>query len=139
MHVWTNVTPARSAEPSPLLIHLAGEFADRLALLWPAPHTAFLAAGANQRHLVAIGLSHGSLEADLRGVLVMPFKHALRAVLPNAPRGLTRALGRLGETLWTARDYGLLLAVLLRPEPAKVLAHATVIAPALVHLSLIHI
>lgn len=132
MHIWTNVTAAHGAEPSPLLIHLAGEFADRIALTWPAPHTPFLTAGANQRHLIALGLSHGPAEADLRGVLETPIKRALRAILPNAPQGLLRAIGRLGEALWTPRDYGLLLAVLHRPEPAKVLAHTVAITPELV-------
>lgn len=132
MHVWTNVAAVRGAEPSPLLTHLAGEFADRIALIWPAPHTPFLAAGANQRHLIALGLSHGPAEADLRAVLEMPIKRALRALLPEAPNGLLRALGHIGETLWTAKDYGLLLAVLLRPEPAKALAHAPAIDPGMV-------
>lgn len=127
MHVWTNAAAVRGAEPSPLLIHLAGEFADRIALIWPAPHTPFLAAGANQRHLIALGLSHGPAEADLRPVLAMPIKRALRALLPAAPNGLLRALGHMGETLWAEKDYGRLLAVLLRPEPAKALAHAPLI------------
>lgn len=134
MYFWTNPATARDAEPSPLLIHLAGAFADRIAKLWPAPHTPFLTAGANQRHLIAIGLSRGSVEADLRGVVAQPIKRALRTLIPGAPQGLTRAIGRLGEALWPAEDYARLLAVLHRPEPAKVLAHAPAIEPALVQV-----
>ncbi|ATQ42441.1 hypothetical protein [Caulobacter mirabilis] len=119
--------PAERREPSPLLIHLAGEFADRVAALWPAPHGPFLTAGAAQRHLIALGLTRGRPGVDLRAVLTIPLKRALRLILQSPPRGLLRALGRLGERAWSRTDYDLLLALLARPETAKILAHAEAI------------
>jgi hypothetical protein len=132
MFIWTNLT-ASTREPSPLLIHLAGEFADRVAALWPAPHAPFLTAGASQRHLICILLTRGlDTTAAAETVLSTPLKRAVRAQLPDAPAGLVRALARMGEAAWTPADYALLLDLLTLPEAGKILNHAKVIDPDLV-------
>ncbi len=120
---------ARSAarEPSALLAFLAGEFAAEVAALWPAPHSLFLLAAAPRRHLACLGLvlKSGAAGRALEGSL----KLAVRDAAPSAPAGLLRALGRLGETAWTAADYGLLLDRLADPQTAKALNHAEAISP----------
>ncbi len=120
--------PARAIprEPSALLAFLAGEFAGEIAGLWPAPHTAFLLAPAPRRHLACLGLSlkSNAVAPALEGSL----RQAVRGIAPASPAGLVRALGRLGETAWSAGDYGLLLNQLADPQAAKVLNHAEAIS-----------
>ncbi|MBI1407842.1 MAG: hypothetical protein GC145_17140 [Caulobacter sp.] len=130
MYVWTGPW-ARAREPTPLLRKLAGDFADQIADLWPAPHGPFLLAEASRRHLVCVGLSlDGPAPARLVEMLDGPLKAAIRAVLPAAPEGLARALGRLGEEAWAAADYRLLLDLLADPDRRKLLRHAEAITPA---------
>jgi hypothetical protein len=126
-------SPGREA--STLLAFIAGEFADEIAHLWPAPHTAFLVAPAARRHLVflALALQRGAegwtAGAAFAGqALGAPLKTAIRALAPGAPAGLARALGRVGETAWSHEDYGLLLQRLADPKTAKVLRHADAIS-----------
>lgn len=130
MYVWTGPW-ARARDPTPLLRKLAGEFADRIALLWPAPHGPFLLADASRRHLICLVLSlKGPAPAALAEAVDGPFKAAVRAVLPSAPNGLIRALGRMGEDAWAAADYRLLLSLLVDPDRRNLLRHADVITPA---------
>jgi hypothetical protein len=132
MYVW-NGLGARLRVPSPLLAHLAGEFADGLAEVWPLPHAEFLTAEGSRRHLACIALTEGRPLAPVAVTLTeAPLKKAIRTVLPDAPTGLVRALSRLGETAWSADDYRLLLALLREPEAAKVLRHAGCIDAGLV-------
>lgn len=118
------------AKPSRLLIHLAGDFAPEIAAVWPEPHTPFVLAEAARRHLACLALSLGADSpvrpgpAFVAEALDGPFKRAVAALVPGAPKGLARALGRLGETAWTAPDYQRLVALLAQPAPAKVLNHA---------------
>jgi hypothetical protein len=125
------VRAAHETEPSPLLVHVAGEFAERVARLWPSPHAAYFAASAARRHLVCTVLAvKGELApADGDFALAAPLRAAVRALLPDAPDGLTRALGRLGETAWAAEDYRGLLALLAIGSAAKLLRHAQAIGP----------
>jgi hypothetical protein len=128
--------PFRPREPTALLGFVAGEFADDIARLWPAPHTPFLTAEAPRRHLACLTLALDD-EADrwrsgaerLRQALEGPFKRAVRALAPSAPAGLTRALARLGEQAWSRAQYRLLAERLRDPASAKVLNHAQAIAP----------
>jgi hypothetical protein len=109
-------------EPSPLLRHLAGDLAPRIAGLWPDPHWDYLTAPAARRHLVCLAFAH-DLEppADL---LTGRLREAAKAMLGRPPPGLGRALARIGEVAWTAEDYRTLLQVLDRPRAAKLLHHA---------------
>ena len=128
-----DAAPAR-ARPSRLLLHLAGDFAPEIAAVWPEPHTPFVLAEAARRHLVCLALSLGADSpvrpgpAFVAEALDGPFKRAVAALVPDAPKGLVRALGRLGETAWSAADYQRLVALLGRPAPAKVLNHAATIS-----------
>jgi hypothetical protein len=117
--------PAQT-EPTALLKLIAGEFAGRIAAVWPEPHVAFLTAPAARRHLACVALT---LDADLpalgRRLLAGRLRDAVRLVA-WAP-GLERALGRLGETAWTAAAYRKLLELLADPAAAKRLRHAEAI------------
>jgi hypothetical protein len=126
------ISPSREA--STLLAFIAGEFAQEVAHLWAAPHTPFLLAPAARRHLVflSLALQRGAEgwtagASFARKALEAPLKTAIRELAPGAPPGLARALGRIGETAWSAGDYGLLLQRLADLRTAKVLRHAPVI------------
>lgn len=114
-----------SAGPTSLLTLIAGEFAPRVAAVWPEPHSAFLAAPAARRHLVCLAIAVGRDAAALgEALLSARLRAAIRLVLPDAPSGLERALSRAGETAWDADAYRALVRLLDRGSPAKVLRHA---------------
>lgn len=117
-------------DPSPLLTHLAGAFAPRVAGLWRAPHAAFLTAPAERRHLVCLSLAMADqtpLPAPANGLFDLPLKQAIRTFITPAPDGLARALAHIGETAWSAEDYRLLLRLLSFGVSMKLLRHAEVI------------
>jgi hypothetical protein len=118
---------------SPLLRLIAPAYADVLAALWPAPHTAFVTAPTARRHLICLTLagdSGDSAAVDLARLLEAPLRKAVRLVVDPAPDGLARALERLGEIAWAPEDYRALVALLADPKPAKTLRHADHIDPA---------
>lgn len=114
-----------AGSPSPILSYLAGEFAARIAGLWPAPHAAFLTATAPRRHLICLALVHADddAEIDVHTLLDRPLRRAVQAVMPDAPCGVARALERLGERAWSEEDYRRLLRLLAIPRSAKLLHH----------------
>jgi hypothetical protein len=118
---------------SPLLRLIAPAYADVLAALWPAPHTAFVTAPTARRHLIclmlALELDHRE-PVDVTQLLAAPLRKAVRLVVDPAPDGLCRALERLGEIAWEPRDYRGLVALLADPAPAKTLRHAEQITSA---------
>ena len=116
--------------PTPLLRKLAGEFADRIARVWPQPHGAFLTTPSARRHLACLALLDGDRTAEaMETVLSDPLRVALRNILPDAPPGLGRALERMGEDAWTEAEYRRLLAILADPVTAKVVNHASEVTP----------
>ena len=119
--------PVRT-EPTALLKLVAGEFAVDVARIWPEPHTDFLTAATARRHLVCLSLALGHDVAIVAGVVL---RGRLREAIPHAfdtaPAGLERALGRLGETAWTACGYRRLTRLLDDPRAAKLLRHADTI------------
>lgn len=120
--------PPPVGDATPLLQHLAGAFAARVAGLWPAPHTEFITAPAERRHLVCIAIARagdGPVSITPAYLLTVSLKEAVAYGVPDAPDGLRRALGRLGETAWSAEDYDRLLFVLA--QGAKDVRHAEVI------------
>ncbi|MDB5432471.1 MAG: hypothetical protein JWP35_3587 [Caulobacter sp.] len=132
MFTWTTKAspPAELGSATPLLTHLTGAFAARIAGLWPQPHAVFVTATAERRHLVCIALTRGALSVDLAdGLLHWPLRRAIKVALPDAPEGLARALGVLGETAWGESAYRELLAMLAEPEAAKRLRHAATVTP----------
>lgn len=129
MYVWTGPW-ALVHEPTPLLRKLAGEFADRIARLWPAPHGAFLVASAERRHLICLALiGREPTAAALEPALTAPTKEAIRALLADAPEGLERALRRMGEEAWPEAAYRQLLVVLADPFRARIVNHAQALDP----------
>ncbi|HEY8574397.1 hypothetical protein [Phenylobacterium sp.] len=121
------LVPAK-AEPTSLLKLVAGEFAGRIAALWPAPHTAFVTAPAPRRHLLCMALAFGRDVAALADALLgVRLKHAIPAALGATPHGLPRALTRMGDVAWPADAYAKLLDLLAEPRAAKMLRHAEVI------------
>lgn len=113
------------AEPTSLLKLVAGEFALRVARLWPAPHEPFLAAPVERRHLICLALALGRDVAGL-GVTIIDRRlpTAITAATGQPAPGLSRALGRMGECAWSAEAYRQLLRLLADPKAAKVLRHA---------------
>lgn len=115
----------KRAQPTSLLKMVAGEFAGHVAAVWPEPHAAFLSAPAPRRHLVCFGLALGRDVAALAAaILGARLRHVIPSVVPGAPAGFERLLGRLGEIAFEPESYRLLLRLLARPAPAKVLRHA---------------
>jgi hypothetical protein len=119
--------PAQTG-PTALLKLIAGEFAGRIAAVWPEPHAAFLTAPATRRHLACLALATG---ADLPALAPSLLGGRLRDAVRRVARtpGLERALGRLGETAWSAAAYRKLLDLLADPAAAKRLRHAEAIDP----------
>ncbi len=122
--------PIEAAASSPLLNHLAGEFAPSIAGVWPDPHAAFLAAPASRRHLVclAYALDRPLSVGHAQALLERPLKRAIRIAAPVAPDGLARALERLGERAWSRADYHGLLRLLAGRLTGKLLRHRGEIA-----------
>jgi hypothetical protein len=130
----TGVAPVpKRAAPTSLLKLVAGAFADAVACVWPEPHAAFLAAPAARRHLACLGLAVGAdVPALAAAILGARLRHAIAAVVPRAPAGLERLLSRMGEIALDAEAYRLLLRLLERPAPAKVLRHAELVDVSLI-------
>ncbi|MBL8772829.1 MAG: hypothetical protein JNK30_15715 [Phenylobacterium sp.] len=119
--------PSRT-EPTALLKMIAGEFAPAIARAWPEPHCGFLTAPAARRHLACVALALGGDVARLAGVLgEARTRDVIRVALGRHPPGLERALGRLGETAWSADAYRRLIDLLADPKAGKILRHAGVI------------
>lgn len=123
--------PAPVGVATPLLEHLAGEFAPRVAGLWPSPHADFVTAPAERRHLVCLALASArgvSLGVRHDALLDLSLKQAVARAVPDAPDGLRRALPRLGERAWAGEDYLRLLYLLrLGTTGAKEIRHAEVL------------
>jgi hypothetical protein len=121
------------AGPTSLLSLIAGEFAPRVAMLWPDPHGGFLAAPAARRHLVCLALALGhDIRAFAERLLTARLRVAIRLAVEAPPAGLERLLGRAGEVAWDTDAYRALMRLLERPEPAKVLRHADAVDASLV-------
>jgi hypothetical protein len=127
-----HMRPKGHAVQTPLLGFLAGPHADVIAEAWPAPHSGFLTLPTARRHAAAILLGH---RADLRAADILRAVERGRdgelarlLVSGEAPGGLVKALGRLGEVLWEAGDYARFLALFAEPDAGRVLRHMKVIA-----------
>lgn len=123
----TGVVPAPAADqPTSLLDLVAGEFALRVARLWPAPHAEFLTAPAARRHLVCLAMALGrDVDADV--LLNRRTPAAVAAAVGETPAGVARAVTRMGELAWSAEGYRRLLRLLSDPKAAKALRHAEAI------------
>lgn len=119
------VRPLACGAASPLLNHVAGEFAGRIAGVWPQPHAVFLTAPAVRRHLICLALAHAPPGAavDAEALLHRPLRRAIPLAVPSPPPGLARALERLGETCWSEADYRTLLRLLADHRLGKEFRH----------------
>ena len=126
----------RAGAATPLLRFLAGVHCDMIGLAWPAPHMGFLALPSARRHAAAIllgrdqdvdGIVH-TVERARDGDVTRLLMHG------EAPGGLMKVLGRLGETLWDAADYDLLLSLFSDENTAQVLRHTDEIRAPQLHL-----
>lgn len=115
---------------TPLLGHVAGAHAERIARFWPAPHAGFLVLPTARRHAAAILLERRWSET---GCDMLDIVHAVERTRDSdlarilmhgeAPGGLMKALGRMGETLWEAADYAIFLELFADPDAVAVLRH----------------
>lgn len=126
--------PQAARTATPLLAFLAGEFADPVARLWPAPHGDFFALPAARRHAAAILLAgHGRRpigESELRR-LVEYQRDAVVADAVAGPlaTGLMRILSKAGEQLWRRRDYDIFMDVMTDTAANEVLRHLDTVHP----------
>lgn len=126
---------ARTQTATPLLAFVAGDFADVVARVWPAPHGEFFALPAARRHAAAIvlaGLSRQQVAAgDLRRLVEFSRDAAVAETLAGdlAP-GLMRALAKSGELLWRREEYEVFLELLAEPMSNEVLRHLDEVRPA---------
>lgn len=128
-------TPARARTATPLLAFIAGEFADAIAQLWPAPHAEFFALPAARRHAAAIALAGQGHRQIGPGELRRLVEYQRDAVVADAlagahAHGLMRALAKAGETLWEPRDYATFLRLLAEPMANEVLRHLDLVRAA---------
>ncbi len=127
--------PARARTATPLLTFIAGEFADAIARIWPAPHAEFFALPAARRHAAAIGLTGLTQRqvgpAELRRLVEYQRDAVVaEALVGECAQGFMRALAKAGETLWRIRDYEVFLQLLAEPMANEVLRHLDLVRPA---------
>ena len=115
---------------TPLLGYIAGPHAERIARFWPVPHAGFLTLPSARRHAAAILLERRWSSTSDDGMdIVRVVERARDAELArilmsgDAPGGLMKALGRMGEQLWEVGDYANFLSLFADPEAVKVLRH----------------
>lgn len=126
---------ARTQAASPLLAFIAGDLAEIVARVWPAPHGEFFALPAARRHAAAIvlaGLSRReAAPGEVRRLVEFSRDAAVAETLAGdlAP-GLMRALAKAGEVLWRRAEYEVFLELLADPMANEVLRHLDEVRPA---------
>lgn len=117
---------------TPLMAFLAREHADGLARVWPAPHEDFLMLPAARRHGAAILVARGGYSAQrLQWLAARARDSEFAAELygPHPPGGVMKALGRMGETLWTAAAYQDFLDLFLEDAARLLIRHMQALRP----------
>lgn len=126
--------PQQARPATPLLTFVAGDFADSLARIWPAPHGDFFALPAARRHAAAILIAaHGRRQMpgpELRRLVEYQRDAVVaEAIMGVGSHGLMRALSKAGEQLWKPDDYRIFLALFAEPMGNEVLRHLDEIRP----------
>lgn len=126
--------PQKARTASPLLAFVAGEFADAIAHIWPAPHGDFFALPAARRHAVALAIAghirQPTSDADLRRLVEFQRDAAVAEAFPGVPAtGLMRALSKAGEQLWKRAEYDTFVALMAEPMANEVLRHLDDVRP----------
>lgn len=129
-----NRAPQRARTATPLLAFIAGEFADVIARLWPAPHGEFFALPAARRHATALALAglarHRVADAELRRLVEFQRDAIVADTLAGElATGLMRTLSKAGETLWARRDYETFVQLLADPMANEVMRHLDDVRP----------
>lgn len=127
--------PQRAHTATPLLAFIAGEFADAIARVWPAPHGDFFALPAARRHAAAILVSGRAAREPAPSELRRLVEFQRDAVVAEAiagphATGLMRALSKAGEQLWRVTDYATFMDLLKEPMANEVLRHLDEVRPA---------
>ncbi len=126
--------PERARQATPLLAFVAGEFADAIARIWPAPHGDFFALPAARRHAVALLVAAHDrrqfTEGDLRRLVEFQRDAVVAEAIagPHAS-GLMRALAKAGEQLWAVDAYHAFIGLFAEPMGNEVLRHLDEIRP----------
>lgn len=129
-----NRAPQRARTATPLLAFIAGEFADVIAHLWPAPHGEFFALPAARRHAAAIAIAglarHPVPDAELRRLVEFQRDAIVADTLAGElATGLMRALSKAGEILWPRKAYETFVQLLADPMANEVLRHLDDVRP----------
>lgn len=124
----------KAGPPTPLLSFLAGEHADTIARLWPAPHEAFFALPTARRHAAAIIVDRGfhgfGAFKDLPRWLACERDAVIaQCLVDGGAQGLMKALRKAGETLWPADDYRRFLTLFAEPNANRALRHMPALDP----------
>ncbi|HEY7798225.1 MAG TPA: hypothetical protein VIA80_05635 [Hyphomonadaceae bacterium] len=133
-HIFTR-PQTRAHTATPLLAFIAGDFADVIASVWPAPHGEFFALPAARRHAVAIALAGLARRTFAAGELrrLVEFQRdavVAEAIAGDLAPGLMRAMAKAGEILWQRYDYAVFLGLLAEPMANEVLRHLDEVRPA---------
>lgn len=126
--------PVRTRAATPLLGFIAGEFADAVAQVWPAPHGEFFALPAARRHAAAVALAGFARRELSPGELRRLVEYSRDALVADAlagdlAPGLMRALSKAGERLWQREYYEVFLELLREPMANEVLRHLDEMKP----------
>ncbi len=120
---------------TPLLRFLAGAYAEDIARIWPAPHEGFLALPAARRHTAAVlirtPLGDAGSELDLRRAIERGKDSRIASLImakQDMP-GLMKAFGKMGEVLWSEKEYWSFLELFGAPNAARVLRHLEALSP----------
>jgi hypothetical protein len=126
--------PQRAHTATPLLAFIAGEFAEAIARVWPAPHADFFALPAARRHAVAMlvsGRQRDMAPSELRRLVEFQRDPLVAEAVAGAnATGLMRALSKAGEQLWRVADYETFAQLLAEPMANEVLRHLDEVRPA---------
>lgn len=126
--------PQRAHTATPLLAFIAGDFADVIARVWPAPHADFFALPAARRHAVAMlvsGRQRDMAPSELRRLVEFQRDPLVADEIAGAnATGLMRALSKAGEQLWRVADYETFAQLLAEPMANEVLRHLDEVRPA---------
>ncbi|MGE6698259.1 hypothetical protein ACQKH5_11250 [Hyphomonas sp. NPDC076900] len=124
---------SRALPVTPLVAFLAGPHAETIARIWPAPHEDFLMLPSARRHAAAIlALRDGYTAQRVQWLAGRARDGELAAELfgDHPPGGVMKALGRMGEALWTEAAYAQFFG-LFRDEAARqLIRHMADIQPA---------
>jgi hypothetical protein len=126
--------PQAARHATPLLAFIAGDFADAIAEVWPAPHGEFFAMPAARRHAAAIVLANLSRRIlksqELRRLVEFQRDAVVADAILWEAQGLMRSLSKAGETLWSHGAYATFLDLFREPMANEVLRHLDEVRPA---------